>query len=84
MTLPSLSPYNATEIQGDGATCPNDQLRQAVQQNISTDVRSRIQNIILPLIQPTSPVPQCPCLSGGGTRIAYLDMTENSFPSTEL
>ena len=95
--------YNATELQGDGATCLNDQLRQETTQNITNDIRNLLQNSVLPLLDaptetPTSvttfatteittPVtttetptphllPQCPCISGGGTRIANLDMTD--------
>ena len=61
--------YNVTELQGDGATCPNDQLRQENIQNIASDVRNLLQNSVIPVLS-------CPCISGGGTRIANLDMTD--------
>ena len=65
--------YDVTELQGDGATCPNDQLRQENIQNITSDVRNLLQNSVLPRL---NGLPQCPCISGGGTRIANLDMTD--------
>ena len=65
--------YNATEVQGGGTTCPNDQLRQETRDNIATDVRTLVQDSVFP--QLTMPLPQCPCIAEG-TRIAYLDMTD--------
>ena len=64
--------YNATELQGDGATCPNDQLRQETRDNIATDVRTQLQDTVVPLIRVNQ---FCPCTTGG-RRIAYLDMTD--------
>ena len=60
--------YNATELQGAGATCPNDQLRQEARENITTDIRSDIQDAVFPSI----------LLSQGYTRVAYLNMTDSS------
>ena len=64
--------YNVTELQGDGATCPNDQLRQETRDNIMTDVRTQLQDTVVPLIRINQ---FCPCTTGG-RRIAYLDMTD--------
>ena len=63
--------YNATKLQGDGETCPNDQLRQESTQTITSDVHNLLQNSVLPLLGS----PQCTCPTGEGTRIANLDMT---------
>ena len=67
--------YNATELQGDGATCPNDQLRQETRDNITTDVRTLLQDTVVPEILNLIPTPFCPCISSA-RRIAYLDMTD--------
>ena len=65
--------YNATAaIQGDGATCPNDQLRQQIHESI----QDLLQNSVVPLLP--SDVPQCPCLSGRDFRVAYLNMSDPS------
>ena len=60
--------YNATELQGAGATCPNDQLRQETRENITTDIQSDIQDTVFASL----------LLSQGYTRVAYLDMTNSS------
>ena len=44
--------YNATKLQGDGATCPNDQLRQESTQTIISDVHNLMQKTL-------SPTPLC-------------------------
>ena len=67
--------YNVTELQGDGATCPNDQLRQETRDNITTNIRTRLQDTVVPLLEDS--LPQCPCMSTG-RRVAYLDMTNSS------
>ena len=64
--------YNVTELQGDGATCPNDQLRQETRDSIVTDIRTQLQDTVIPQIRVNQ---FCPCTSGG-RRIAYLDMTD--------
>ena len=60
--------YNATELQGDGATCPNDQLRQETRENITIDICTELQDKVFPSL----------LLSRGWTRVAYLNMTDPS------
>ena len=58
--------YNATELQGDGATCPNDQLRQETRDNITNGIRSQVQTSVYSSV----------LIAEGFSRIAYLDMTD--------
>ena len=67
--------YNATEVQGGGTTCPNDQLRQENRDNVATGIRTLVQDSVAPLLGLATTLPQCPCIAEG-TRIAYLDMTD--------
>ena len=60
--------YNATELQGDGATCPNDQLRQETRENITIAITTELQDTVFPSL----------LLSEGWTRVAYLNMTDPS------
>ena len=63
--------YDVTVLEGDGATCPNDQqLQEETEQIITIDVRSLLRDTVVPFIA------QCPCISGGRTRIANLDMSD--------
>ena len=59
--------YNVTELQGDGSTCPNDQLQQETKQNVTIAVRNLLDKTNLA---------RCPCLFDRGTRIANLDMSD--------
>ena len=73
--------YNVTEIQGDETTCPTDQLRQETKQTIAGEIRTLLRDTVVPqlaIATNTTSLPQCPCLTGGGTRIAFLDMTNSS------
>ena len=58
--------YNVTELQGAGATCPIDQLRQETRDNITNGIRSQLQNSVYSSV----------LIAQGFSRIAYLDMTD--------
>ena len=65
--------YDVTELQGDGATCPSNRLRQRTRNSITANIHTQLQNVVTPQMRVETPY--CPCASGG-RRIAYLNMTD--------
>ena len=68
--------YNIVVTTQSGGTCPTDQIRQEIRENIKSDIQDVLQTSVVPFI-PLS-VPQCPCLSGNGFRIAFLNMSDSN------
>ena len=58
--------YNVTELQGAGATCPIDQLRQDTRDDITNGIRSQLQNSVYSSV----------LIAQGFSRIASLDMAD--------
>ena len=66
--------YNVVSIKRTEGACPTDQLLEETRDNIANNIREIILNSFVPLYLPDAP--QCPCLSGRRSRIAFLNMSD--------